>query len=68
VQNVKQGHRLKTDSVVWLTSQELDILFGTWNARNLYSSGSMKTIVRELVKYNKTCEVGHSCKLATCCR
>jgi hypothetical protein len=29
----------------------MDMRVGTWNARNLYRSGSLKTIARELGKY-----------------
>jgi hypothetical protein len=28
-----------------------DMRFGTWNVRNLYRSGSLKTVARELGKY-----------------
>jgi exonuclease III len=29
----------------------MDMRFGTWNVRNLYRSGSLKTVARELGKY-----------------
>jgi hypothetical protein len=32
----------------------MDMRFGTWNVRSLYRSGSLKTVPRELGKYNVT--------------
>jgi exonuclease III len=29
----------------------MDMIFGTWNVRSLYRSGSLKTVARELGKY-----------------
>jgi hypothetical protein len=29
----------------------MDMRFGTWNAKSLYRSGSLKTVARELAKY-----------------
>jgi exonuclease III len=29
----------------------MDMIFGTWNVRRLYRSGSLKTVARELGKY-----------------
>jgi exonuclease III len=30
-----------------------DVRFGTWNVRNLYRAGSLKTVARELGKYKR---------------
>jgi hypothetical protein len=31
---------------------KMDMRLGTWNIKNLYKPGSLKTIPRELEKYN----------------
>jgi hypothetical protein len=30
----------------------MDMRFGTWNIRSLYRAGSLKTVSRELARYN----------------
>jgi len=31
---------------------EMDVRYGTWKIRRLYTEGSMKTVASELAKYN----------------
>jgi len=40
-----------TDPLVQPKPWKSNLRFGKWNARSLYKSGSLTTVVRELVRY-----------------
>jgi hypothetical protein len=41
----------RIDSLIQPKHQEMDTRFGTWNVRSLYTTGSLKTVARELGMY-----------------
>ena len=43
--------QLPQDPLVQPQQWKRDMKFGTWNMRNLYRSGSLTTVARELARY-----------------
>jgi hypothetical protein len=41
----------RTDSLVQPKHWKMDMMFGTWNVRRLHRTGALKTVARDLGKY-----------------